>query len=217
MKIAMISDVHDKFKNLVIPECDLLISAGDYSFRGEKHIVERFHAWLSKQPARHVISVQGNHETWVEKNFAEAKEIANKVAPRVHFIDEGTIEIEGVKIHCSAITPWFYNWAWNRHRGPEIKRHWDLIPDDVDVLVTHGPPHGQLDIVYYPDGMTPKERVGCIDLKERIRELKKLKLHVFGHIHGSSGETTFNGVRYVNASICDEMYMPTNPVREFEL
>lgn len=217
MRIVMISDTHAKWQKLVIPECDVLISAGDYSFRGEKHLVKNFHEWLSKQPARHVISVQGNHETWVEKNLQEAKDLVFQVAPRVKFVVEESFEIEGVKFHGSAITPWFYDWAWNVERGPAIKAHWDKIPDDTQVLITHGPPHGQLDIVYYADGVTPKERVGCYELEERIRELKQLKLHVFGHIHGSAGERTFNGVTYINASICDEMYMPTQPVREFEL
>jgi Icc-related predicted phosphoesterase len=217
MKIVMISDTHAKWKKLVIPECDVLISAGDYSFRGERHLVKNFHEWLNKQPAKHIISVQGNHEVEVERDFQNAKQLALSVCPRVHFIDEGEVVIDGVKFYGSAITPWFHDWAWNRWRGPDIKKHWDRIPDDVQVLITHGPPAGFLDIVYYADGMTPKERVGCMDLADRIKELKQLKLHVFGHIHGSTGETNFNGVTYINASICDEMYMPTNHVREFEL
>lgn len=211
----MISDTHAKYNKLQIPECDLLISAGDYSFVGEKHIVKDFHEWLDVQPATHVISVQGNHEKWVEKNWEQAKQLVNQVAPAVHFVDEGGVEIDGVKIWCSAITPWFYDWAWNRS-GKQLEDHWKRIPEDIDILVTHGPPYGILDTVYFPDGMTPKEQVGCYRLADRIKQLKKLKLHVFGHIHGSSGEAYVDGVKYVNASICDEQYMPTNPVRVFE-
>lgn len=217
MKIVIISDVHGKWKKLVIPECDVLVSAGDYSFTGEKHMVEDFHKWMSAQPARHVVSVQGNHEKWVEKNEQEARDLVFKVAPRVRFVVEESFEIEGVKFHGSAITPWFYNWAWNVRRGPPIKAHWDKIPDNTQVLITHGPPDGILDIVYFPDGVTPKERVGCMDLMDRILQLKDLKVHGFGHIHGSAGEHTFNGVKFINASICDEQYMPTNPVRVVEI
>lgn len=217
MKIVIISDVHAKWQKLEIPECDVLISCGDYSFRGEKHIVKNFHEWLNKQEAGHIISVQGNHETWVQQNWQEAKELAQKVCPAVHFIQHEPIEIEGVKFFGSAWTPWFYNWAWNAQRGPELQRLWSQIPDDTQILITHGPPAGMLDIVYHVDGMTPRERVGCHDLMDRIKQLKQLKMHCFGHIHCSAGETEFMGVKYINASICDEMYMPTSPVRIFEL
>lgn len=211
MKIVCISDTHGKWNKLTIPECDLLISAGDYSFRGETHIVRDFHKWMSKQPARYFISVQGNHELAVEKNFHFYQQLVEQIDPRIYFIDEGSIEIEGVKIHCSAITPEFCNWAWNRQRGAQIKRHWDAIPDDTQVLVTHGPRAMIL------DRLVDYNHVGCEDLGNRIDELKHLKLHVFGHIHCASGEMSFNGVKYINAAICDEQYKPTNPVREFEL
>jgi Icc-related predicted phosphoesterase len=214
MKIVAISDVHAKWQKLQIPECDILISAGDYSFRGEKHLVKNFHEWLNKQEAGYIISVQGNHETWVEQNFQEAKELAEKVCPGVHFIDEGLVEIEGIKIWCSAIQPWFHNWAWNRHRGAEIKRHWDLIPVDTNILVTHGPPYGVLDEVVRADGSSynPPNLAGCEELAKKILDLKQLDLHFFGHIHCGAGQKHVNGVSYYNASICDEMYMPSNPI-----
>ena len=55
------------------------------------------------------------------------------------------VEIDGIKIWGSPITPYFYGWAYNRNRGEEIKKHWDLIPDDIDILVTHGPAFGIMD------------------------------------------------------------------------
>lgn len=210
-KIVAISDVHEQWKNLVIPECDILISAGDYSYQGLPNVVKDFHEWLNEQEAGHIISVQGNHETWVEKNFEEAKRIAKKACPAVHFIDEGLVEIEGLKIWCSAITPWFHNWAWNRDRGSDIQKHWDKIPDNIDILVTHGPPYKILDEVP-PYGA----QVGCEQLFTRILELTKLKIHIFGHIHAGHGHKELNGVHYYNASICTEQYKPLNPVTIIE-
>lgn len=224
----MISDVHEQWHNIKIPECDLLISAGDYSYRGEPRIVAEFHAWLDKQPARHVISCQGNHELWPEQDFEQARYIATKACPRLNFVCDETIIIEGVKIHCSSITPEFHNWAWNVRRGDPIKRHWAKIPDDTEILVTHGPAYGILDTS--PLGIArndPNEHLGCPELLARIANLSKLKLHVFGHIHGSSGilEKDFPNdiirsqriVTFVNAAICDERYKPTNPVRIYDL
>ena len=223
MKIAMISDVHEQWQNIKVPACDLLISAGDYSYLGKKNVVMNFHQWLKMQPAKHIISVQGNHEVWVEKNFHEAKEIVAEIEPRIKFIAEGALEIEGVKIYCSSVQPEFGGWAWNVPRGEKIKRHWDAIPDDTEILVTHGPPYGILDQIVPratpPNGFRFGEddyhHLGCKDLRTRLGYLDNLKLHVFGHIHGSSGETKLGGIKFVNASICNENYKPINPVREF--
>lgn len=216
MRIVAISDCHGKYNKIKIPECDLLISCGDYSIQGRIHEVRNFHKWLNKQEASHIISCQGNHELMVERNFQVSKMVALEECPAVHFIDEGLIEIEGVKIWCSAITPFFCNWAWNRFRGSNIQEHWDKIPKDIDILVTHGPPYGILDTVYYPDGVTPKEKVGCADLYSKIQYLDKLRYHFFGHIHGAYGHKEINGIHFYNVSICDEMYFPSNLPIEIE-
>lgn len=210
MKIVAISDTHKQWNKLIIPECDILISAGDYSYRGEPEVVERFHAWLNTQPAKHIVSVQGNHELWVEKHFEEAKQIALKVCPRVHFIDEGLAEVEGLKVYGSAVTPFFCNWAWNRH-SYEIQEHWDKIPAGIDILVTHGPPYGIRDLVEYR-----MEHVGCPKLMIKIQEVKP-KIHIFGHIHQGFGTQHFNDTTFYNAAICNESYKPVNPVTVIDL
>lgn len=210
LKIVAISDIHCRQEEVIIPECDILISCGDYSFRGTSHEVKMFHQWFNKQPARYKISVQGNHEKGVEKYFDLSKKVAEEACPDVYFIDEGLIEIEGTKIWCSAITPFFCDWAWNRQRGEEIKKHWDRIPLDIDVLVTHGPPKGILDICYDWDMVTVRDRVGCEDLWNKILELKQLKHHFFGHIHGSYGHKEFNSIHFWNVAICDERYQSRN-------
>lgn len=216
LKIVAISDIHCKWNKLKIPECDILISAGDYSFKGEEWAVKEYHEWLRNQNARHIISVQGNHELWVEKNFILAREIAEKACPGVYFIDEDIIEIEGVKIFCSAVTPWFHNWAWNK--GPkELETHWNRIPEDVDIIVTHGPPYGIGDEVVKINGDSydPKMSVGCPSLLKRIQEVKP-DLHICGHIHCGHGQRHIDGISYYNVSICDELYMPSNPVTEID-
>ena len=99
--------------------------------------------------------------------------------------------------------PWFYDWAFNLQRGPEIRAKWDRIPAGVDVLVTHGPPAGILDRVV--DGRS----VGCADLLDAVRRVRPL-LHVFGHIHEAYGEVERDGTRFVNASTCTVRYAPVN-------
>jgi Icc-related predicted phosphoesterase len=205
---------HDK---VVIEPTDVLVSCGDYSFLGKYEEVRSFHKWLNLQPATHKISLNGNHELNVEKYFDLSKQIAEEECPGVHFLEEAGLEIDGIKFWLSAMTPFFHNWAYNRHRGPEIKAHWDRIPLDTQVLVTHGMPYGFLDIVYYADGVTPRERVGCKDLADKITELKDLRIVAGGHLHGSSGTQYHNGVHYINSAICDEVYYPSNPPRIVEI
>lgn len=214
-KIVAISDVHNRYKDLVIPKCDLLISAGDYSSKGYDHEVKNFHKWLNKQPATDIISDQGNHELGVEKDFLNAKRIALEECPRVHFIDEGLVEVQELKIWCSAITPEFCNWAWNRN-GLEIQKHWDMIPEDIDILVTHGPPYGILDQTTFADGTIRPDHLGCQKLLERIKIVKP-DLHFFGHIHAPGGRavSAFSTTFY-NAAICDETYYPSNPITVVE-
>ena len=85
-----------------------------------------------------------------------------------------------------------------------MKAKWDAIPDNADILITHGPPYGYLDI---PGGQNI--RVGCEMLRARVDQFKP-KIHVFGHIHGSAGYY-FNGyTHFINASVLNEQYVYTN-------
>jgi Icc-related predicted phosphoesterase len=217
-KICAISDVHCKWNKIVIPEVDILISTGDYSFLGEAHVVRDFHKWMNKQPAKVKISLQGNHEKWVEKNFLEAKQIAEEACPGVHFIDEGLIEVEGLKIWCSAITPYFCNWAWNRHEE-DIKEHWDKIPDGMDIIATHGPVWMILDSFPAFDNQLGEwiiRHVGCQELYARVLEVNP-KVHICGHIHESYGTVVHNGIAFINASICNKDYKAVNAPIVFEI
>lgn len=219
MKIVAISDVHGKWNKIEIPECDLLISAGDYSFTGERHMVRDFHKWLDDQPAHHIISLQGNHERDVERNFQLYKDIALKECPSAHFIDEGLIEIEGTKIWTSAITPFFCNWAWNRYSGEDIQKHWDRIPAGIDIVVTHGPCYGILDGVERFNGQKCEfeiEHCGCPQLLDKVLEIKP-KFHIGGHIHEGYGTYSRDGITFINASICDKNYRPVNKPIVFEI
>ena len=111
-------------------------------------------------------------------------------------------------------SPWvptFNDWAFMRDDA-ELAGVWARIPDDVDVLMTHGPPLGMGDLVV--DG----RRAGSETLARRIAGLKHLRLHLFGHIHESHGSRDRIGHAVVaNVSYVDFHYRPVQPPVLFEL
>lgn len=198
MKIICISDTHNKHHKLTLPPCDILIHAGDFSGKGKKEEINAFLDWFAseKVPGIFKIFIAGNHDFGMEseeKAFYEnrAKELG------LIYLNDSAITILGLKIWGSPITPWFHDWAFNRQRGEEIRKHWELIPSDTDILITHGPPFGILDKTWRG------QNVGCEELKKMIFEenkFKNLKLHVFGHIHEDKGIKELAGIRFINAS-----------------
>ncbi len=208
MKFVAISDTHGKHTKLILPSGDVLIHAGDISGRGNEVEAIDFLNWFSKQNFEHKILIAGNHDFYFER---EPTEQIKKILPEniIYLNDSGTT-INKIKIWGSPITPWFYNWAFNRHRGDEIKKHWDLIPVDTDILITHGPVHGIL------DNTKSGQRAGCEDLLNRIKAIKP-KVHICGHIHEAYGIIEKAGVAFINASVLNEKYELVNEPIIFEL
>lgn len=201
MKVILISDTHGLHAGLVLPAGDTLVHAGDLTSRGSMSEVRAALQWFANVgDFRHRVLIAGNHDFLFEKD----PETAWALMPdNVTYLNDSGETLDGVKFWGSPVTPWFHDWAFNR-RGAEIKPHWDLIPGDTDVLITHGPPAGILDTVYPRD-----EHVGCPELLWAVRRVQP-KLHVFGHIHEGYGSHIGGAVTSVNASICDRNYKPLN-------
>lgn len=209
MKLICISDVHNKISDVVLPPGDLLIIAGDLTMKGTTKEYIKFNNDLEKIKSLYkygVMVINGNHDFLGQKDFNFSKLLLTNVN---YYLQDSEVTIEGVKFWGSPWQPFFYNWAFNLHRGKAIAEKWTLIPEDTNVLITHGPPKNILDIVEGNWGIT--EHVGCEDLLHRIMQLSKLKAHIFGHLHLNGGKVIkSNNTIFANASICDESYSPTN-------
>lgn len=204
--LVCMADVHN-FTDFHVPAGDILIVAGDLTGKGTVTEAARFLHWMSSLPHQHKVVVAGNHDFLFERDHALASSMVR--AAGIEYLQDTGLEIMGLKFWGSPWQPWFHNWAFNV-RGPSIKKYWDLIPDDTDVLVTHGPPKGILDLI--PDG----QHVGCPELTEAVQRIKP-KLHVFGHIHHSHGRLDTDQTVFVNAAVCSEAYRPVQPVQVVEL
>lgn len=189
-------------------DIDLLIHAGDMSMMGTETEIEQFLKWYSSLRAKYKVLIAGNHDFLFEKQRMIAKDLLAKY-PDIIYLETEEVVIEGIKIYGEPRQPWFHSWAFNVERGEAIKRYWDAIPEDVNILVTHGSPKGILDMTM------SGENVGCEDLLYRLPYLEQLKLVVFGHIHEHAGCELINGVYYVNASALNVRYQLQNRPQAF--
>lgn len=208
MRLVLISDTHNQHLGLSLPKGDVLIHAGDVSGRGQVKEVEAFMDWFSGQDFPHKICIAGNHDFFFEQ--ADPTAVHDMIPEGVHYLNDSGVTIEGVSFWGSPITPWFYDWAFNRQRGKEIEAHWALIPEQTRVLITHGPAMGIL------DRTLGGQHVGCADLYARIRDIQP-ELHVFGHIHEANGRAEQGNTTYVNASILDHAYQRVFSPQIFDL
>ena len=211
MKITFISDTHTKHHQITsqLPGGDLIICAGDFSSRGLEHEVDGFFDWFNGlENYTNKIVIAGNHELMFEDDPMLAKDIISYY-PKVTYLQDD-LEVIGddysssVKVWGSPWQPEFYDWAFNLPRGgEELKEKWDMIPPNMDILITHGPPWGHLDTV-----VGQSTNLGCELLAEKIKVLKP-KIHVFGHIHSGYGYKFHEGTHYFNAAVLGEDYVFT--------
>lgn len=210
MKLVCISDTHCKLAKIDLPSGDLLVISGDILNLGREFelIIFNHVAGLIKHKYKHgIMLVAGNHDIIFQKDLSFAKSLIPNVA---YYLQDDLVEIDGIKFYGAPWQPWFYDWAFNVHRGPDIKKKWDLIPDGIDVLITHGPVAGIHDV------NSKGESMGCKDLLDAVLRIKP-KLHICGHNHNGYGIKEFNGMTFINASSCNEKYLPINPPIEFTI
>ena len=211
MKITFISDTHSKHNQVTssLPGGDVLIHAGDISNKGYRNEIQDFIKWFSTiENYTHKIFIAGNHDFGCQDEVLAVEELL-RLNPGSEYLYDDLFLIgkdeddydDMVKVWGSPWQPEFYNWAFNLPRqGAELKEVWNMIPSDVDILITHGPPHGHLDYVDYS-----KQNVGCELLRDRINIIKP-KIHVFGHIHSSYGYKFDGTTHFFNAAVLDERY-----------
>uniref|UniRef100_A0AC34QEX5 Calcineurin-like phosphoesterase domain-containing protein n=1 Tax=Panagrolaimus sp. JU765 TaxID=591449 RepID=A0AC34QEX5_9BILA len=196
LRFVCISDTHEKLGKVLagIPPGDVLVHCGDFTNFGEAEEIKQFDLEMAQLPHRHKIVVAGNHEL----GFEDGEDLALRDSK---YVGRGTARGYELLKNCvylqdSSIT--------------ELLECWKKIPDDVDVLLTHTPPLGHLDLFC-------GERWGCADLLEAVEKRVKPKYHVFGHVHENPGCTTNGTTVFVNAANCNNSLEPANPPIVFDL
>jgi Icc-related predicted phosphoesterase len=207
MKVVAISDTHGLHEKVVMPSGDVLLVAGDITNHGALSDVSSFNKWLGTLDFKYKLVIAGNHDFCFENELASA---AKDLLTNCIYLQDSGVEIDTYRFWGSPWQPWFYDWAFNLHRGFEIREKWDLIPEKTDVIITHGPPLGKGD--QCRDGSV----VGCADLMNRVTHISP-SYHVYGHIHEGYGRYEDPHTFFLNVSTCDARYRPINKPVEFEL
>ena len=205
MKIWFISDTHNHHGSLQVTEADAVIHCGDESNHGNAWMNEnesrRFFEWFTRLDIATRVFVPGNHSTAIEQGLVRAEDY-----PDIQFLIHDAVDIEGLKIFGLPYTPRFHDWAYMKARN-KLDMVWQSVPDDVDILITHGPPKGILDITkdIESEGLV---QVGCRALRRHVDERIKPRIHAFGHIHDERGISNYGMLtqgetQFINCACCN--------------
>ena len=223
MRIVAVADTHLFTDDLVVPDGDVFVHAGDLCRGGDLGELKTVIAWLASLPHRHKVIIAGNHD-WALAPCAHEPVICHACLMRGHaqarvscmddaaaahalfagmtYLEDSETTLDGVRFYGSPWQPAFHDWAFNLARGEAIAAKWAAIPHDLDVLITHGPPEG------IGDRTEVAGRTGCADLRRRVAEVVP-RLHLFGHIHQDGGVWTAGPTMFANVTTWECERPPT--------
>jgi hypothetical protein len=198
VRIVAVADTHLFHHDLVVPDGDVFVHAGDMCRSGDLVELRASAEWILGLPHRHKVVVAGNHD-WA---FAREPGAARAMFRGAHYLEDAELTLDGVRFYGAPWQPAFCNWAFNLPRGPELAAVWARIPHGIDVLITHGPPEG------YGDRTTLTSRAGCADLRARVADVEP-RLHLFGHIHQDGGTWLDGPTLFANVTTWECERAPT--------
>lgn len=189
VSVVCISDTHNSQPQL--PYADILIHAGDLTQSGSFTELKAALDWINRQPHPHKIVVAGNHDLLLDPacddrpGARQASEERAKLSwGDIVYLQDSFTEITcgndyKLRIYGSPMSSRHGNWAFQYPRSDGHDFWAGRIPQDTDILITHGPPRAHLDLL----------NLGCPGLLAEIWRVKP-RLHVFGHVHEGYGTET---------------------------
>ncbi|KIY62351.1 Metallo-dependent phosphatase [Cylindrobasidium torrendii FP15055 ss-10] len=213
-RFVCISDTHSR-NTYIIPDGDVLIHAGDLTGYGMASEVYDVMNWIKSQMHEIKLVIAGNHDLTLDRHCDEVDGWPEYIADceKLHvWLAEGSVREAGLvylenesttiqlasgkawRVYGTPISPMHkYKGAFQYAEG-KAEEMYAGVPDDVEILLTHGPPYGTLD-------KTKKGKLaGCEALAKKMEVLTACRLHVFGHIHEAWGAKNVDGRVAVNAA-----------------
>lgn len=212
MLVTAISDLHGDRPRL--KGGDLLIIAGDLTARNKEDEYYQFNSWICDQDYDRKVVIAGNHDMLLQKDSFQYLE----GYPCFDYLCDSGTEYQGLKIWGTPWTQWFYGvnpccTAFMLRIEFQLKDKFDLIAEDTDILISHGPCFERLDKTLYG------QSTGSMALRDRVDFLrgKQLKYHFHGHIHEAYGEHEESGLKTYNVARMDRNYIPKNKIVNIEI
>lgn len=213
MRVCAISDFHGIFPKipaLLDQEIDLLLCPGDIAggshYTNEQYrSMHKFFKWVKDINPKHCVIVPGNHDYFKFSKLSKFNSLPNNI----HCLIDESIDIEGLKIYG---TPWslpFNNWNWMQP-DDRLKIYYDNIPEDTNILLTHGPVYGVCDIILNPIyDVYNIEHLGSKSLLNALLE-RNIDRVFSGHIHTADHNDVYLASNHKTicscVSILDEQY-----------
>lgn len=190
LTIVCMSDKHGLHREMIDPQGDILIHAGDLiALSGGRSTILDFNSWLGELSIKFKCVIPGNHDHFLAGRPSHRSLLSNAVV----LFNEG-VEIEGLRIWGSVV-PSLVGGAFGMESAEGRREVYSQIPAETDILITHEPPHGILDADFDSNW-----HFGCRELLEAVTRVRP-KLHVFGHVHTGYGVFETKDTTFVNAAL----------------
>lgn len=186
LTILHLSDTHGRHRELgALPEADVVVHTGDFTMAGTEDEAMDFLRWFAGLPHRHKVFVAGNHDDCLWQATIDG------LGGGCHYLCHSGATIRGVRFYG---VPMFVADCMEGRYEAQLRR----IPEGVDVLLTHQPPFGRLDV-------SGGRHYGNATLREQVEQVAP-RFHLFGHVHGAGGVLTAGATTFVNSALLDDRY-----------
>lgn len=178
---------------------DILFHCGDFMRTGlYAQEMTGFLEWFKQQPYKYKVLVAGNHDIYCNGIQLGAM-FDQYYDDGIRYLEDEEVELDGLRIYGTPYMNWYYGCdAFGLDDGTEsLMYKYNMIPDGVDVLLTHNPPYNILDY-----DSKHKNHLGSVSLYNRLSNMKEPPRFVgFSHTRGDSGKTE-NGEKsiFINCS-----------------
>lgn len=195
MKILHLSDTHGTHHRLTeLPKADIVVHSGDFCMVGEEREALDFLKWFCDLPYNHKIFICGNHDACLYGANIDGLD------SNVHYLCNSGIEIEGFKFYG---VPMFTEDCISSRQT----HNYANIPDDTDILITHSPAIGILDLDDSVNG--DFIHYGSEEILQRVMKIHP-RAHLFGHVHRRHGTMEQYGIIFYNGAIMNDDYSKLN-------